>query len=67
MYIGNKKAEDNIFYNIGFVKGKIETLSYTNIPKNEVEILNEINNKMNLIFTQAVELEAKNKRIEIRR
>lgn len=59
------KFNDNIFYNIGVVKGKIEVLSNTNIPrsKNEIlKILDEISNKMNLIFTQAVELEAKNKK-----
>lgn len=68
--MSNGRFNDNIFYNIGVVKGKIEVLSDTNIPrsKNEIlKILDEISNKMNLIFTQALELETKNKRIEIRR
>lgn len=64
--MSNGRFDDNIFYNIGFVKGKIEVLSDTNIPrsKNEIlKILDEIRNKMNLIFTQAVELEVKNKKL----
>lgn len=68
MYIKDRNLEDNIFFNIGVVKGKVEVLSDTNISrgKNEVlNILNEINNKMDLIYKQAVQLEYKNKKIEV--
>ncbi len=67
--MSNGRFNGNIFYNIGIVKGKIELLSDTNIPrsKNEIlKILDEMSNIMNLIFTQAVELETKKKRIEIK-
>lgn len=64
----NGRFNNNIFYNIGVVKGKIEVLSNANIPRSKSEtlkILDEISNKMNLIFTQAVELEAKNRNIYV--
>lgn len=59
---------DNIFYNIGFVKGKLECLSDTNISRSKEEyfnIINEIGNRMELIYKQATELELKNKKIEV--
>lgn len=57
MYIeNNDKFENNIFYNIGFVKGKLEILSDINIPRTKDEMLKiveEISSKIDLIYIQA--------------
>lgn len=65
--MANKVLSDNIFYNIGLVKGKIEVLSDFNIKRdrNEVtQIIEDINIALNLIYKQACELSS-NKKIEV--
>ena len=61
--------DNNIFYNLGYIKGKLEILSDTNIPRTKLETLNiiyEIDEKIDLIYNQVLDLQNKKiKKIEV--